>query len=53
MEYFGGARSKYEYFITHKDEVRDILDIGAKKASELASAKMAKIRDLAGVFGVF
>lgn len=51
LDYFGGARSKYEYFITHKSEVRDILDIGAKKASELASAKMAKIRDLAGVFG--
>lgn len=50
LDYFGGARNKYEYFITHKDEVRDILDIGAKKASELASAKMAKIRDLAGVF---
>ena len=50
LDYYGGARSKYEYFITHKDEVRDILDIGAKKASELASAKMAKIRDLAGVF---
>ena len=50
LDYVGGARSKYEYFITHKDEVRDILDIGAKKASELASAKMAKIRDLAGVF---
>ena len=53
LDYFGGARSKYEYFITHKGEVRDILDIGAKKASELASAKMAKIRDLAGVLGVF
>lgn len=50
LDYFGEARSKYEYFITHKSEVRDILDIGAKKASELASAKMAKIRDLAGVF---
>lgn len=49
LDYFGQARSKYEYFITHKDEVRDILDTGAKKASELASAKMAKIRDLAGV----
>nr|WP_321431729.1 tryptophan--tRNA ligase [uncultured Campylobacter sp.] len=50
LDYFGQARSKYEYFITHKSLVRDILDIGAKKASELASAKMAKIRDLAGVF---
>lgn len=49
LDYFGQARSKYEYFITHKDEVRDILNIGAKKASELASAKMEKIRALAGM----
>lgn len=49
LDYFSQARSKYEYFIAHRDEVRDILNAGAKKANEIASEKMEKIRALAGM----
>ncbi len=50
LEFFKEAREKYEYYITHEDEVREILDFGAKKAQKIASEKMGKIRALAGIF---
>lgn len=50
LEFFKEAREKYEYFITHEDEVREILEFGAKKAQKIASEKMEKIRALAGIF---
>jgi tryptophanyl-tRNA synthetase len=43
------AREKREYYLSHTDEVNDILAMGAKKASELASTKMFKVREAIGL----
>ncbi len=48
-EYFSEAREKREYYLEHKDEVRDILNDGAKKARVVASEKMEKIREIVGI----
>ncbi|NPA73876.1 MAG: tryptophan--tRNA ligase [Epsilonproteobacteria bacterium] len=48
-DYFAPAREKREYYLAHKDEVRDILLEGAKKAKKIASAKMEEIREAVGV----
>ena len=45
----GEAREKREYYLSHMDEVHDILDQGAKKASIIASSKMQKVRDAIGL----
>jgi len=43
------AREKREYYLNHLDEVQDILDMGAKKASTIADNKMQKVRDAVGL----
>ncbi len=43
------AREKREYYLSHMDEVHDILNEGAKKVSAIASAKMEKVRDTIGL----
>jgi len=48
-EELGEAREKREYYLSHMDEVHDILAMGAKKASSIASAKMQKVRDAIGL----
>lgn len=48
-EYFSDAREKREYYLSHKDEVRDILNDGAKKARKIASDKMQIIREKVGI----
>jgi len=48
-DYFQPYRKKREYYIANKDEVREILDLGAKKAREIANAMMEKIRTLSGI----
>ena len=48
-EELGEAREKREYYLSHMDEVNDILAEGAKKASIIASAKMEKVRDAVGL----
>ncbi|MBT0611762.1 tryptophan--tRNA ligase [Campylobacter hyointestinalis] len=48
--YFAEAREKFEYYINHKDEVYDILDTGAKKAKNVASQTMQKVRDAVGIY---
>ncbi len=48
-EYFRPYREKREYYITHQDEVREILDMGAKKAKEVASPLIEKIRLKTGI----
>ncbi len=48
-EHFAEAREKREYYLAHKDEVRDILNDGAKKARAIASKKMEMIREMVGV----
>jgi tryptophanyl-tRNA synthetase len=48
-DYFADAREKREYYISHKDEVRDILNEGAKKARKIARDKMQVIREKVGI----
>jgi tryptophanyl-tRNA synthetase len=49
-DYYKEAREKREYYQNHRDEVYEILDLGAKKAGEIASKKMQKIRDAVGIY---
>lgn len=48
-EELGEAREKREYYLSHIDEVNDILAQGAKKASAIASAKMEKVKAAVGL----
>ncbi len=48
--YFAEAREKFEYYLSHKNEVYDILDAGAKKANNVASQTMQKVRDAVGIY---
>ncbi|CAA6820077.1 MAG: Tryptophanyl-tRNA synthetase (EC [uncultured Sulfurovum sp.] len=43
------AREKREYYLTHIDEVHDILAMGAKKVSEISKQKMGKVKDAIGL----
>ena len=48
-EYFKDFREKREYFETHQDEVREILQAGAAKAKEVALPTIEKIRSVTGI----
>ncbi len=48
-DYFEPYRTKREYYLSHKDEVLDILDFGAKKAREIAKKKIEIIREKIGI----
>ena len=48
-EEFAEAREKRAYYLEHMDEVREILDAGAKKAQAIANVKMEKVRDAVGL----
>ena len=48
-EYFREFREKREYYEKNQDEVREILSLGSKKAKEVASPMMEKIRALRGI----
>jgi tryptophanyl-tRNA synthetase len=43
------AREKREYYLSHTDEVNDILAQGAKKARAIASAKMEQVKEAIGL----
>jgi len=43
------ARDKRAYYLEHMDEVRDILDNGAKKAQKIADQKMSIVREAVGL----
>jgi len=45
----GEAREKREYYLSHMDEVHDILAMGAKKATIIAEDKMSKVREAIGL----
>jgi tryptophanyl-tRNA synthetase len=47
--YFEPYREKREYYLNHKDEVRDILKAGAKRARERAMPIIEKVRTVTGV----
>jgi len=48
-EELGEAREKREYYLSHMDEVNDILALGAKKAKAIADVKMEKVRAAIGL----
>jgi len=48
-EELGEAREKREYYLSHMDEVNDILAQGAKKAKAIADVKMEKVRGAIGL----
>jgi len=48
-EYFKEFREKREYFQNNQDEVREILNSGAKKAKEIAQPLIEKIRVATGI----
>ena len=48
-EELGEAREKREYYLSHMDEVHDILAMGAKKAQAIAQSKMEKVREAIGL----
>jgi tryptophanyl-tRNA synthetase len=48
-EEFAEAREKRAYYLNHLDEVRDILDTGAKKAQAAAESKMQQVREAVGI----
>ena len=48
-EELGEAREKREYYLSHMDEVNDILALGAKKAKAIADEKMQKVRVAIGL----
>lgn len=45
----GEAREKREYYLSHMDEVNDILALGAKKAKAVANKKMLSVKDAIGL----
>ncbi len=47
--YFRDAREKREYYLNNIDEVKDILNDGAKKAKKIASTKLEIIREKVGI----
>jgi len=49
-DYFEEARTKRAYYQEHTDEVMDILNEGAKKASDIAKEKIQIVRDSVGVY---
>ena len=46
---FAEAREKRAYYLGHMEEVREILDAGAKKAQALADKKMERVRESVGL----
>ena len=48
-EYFKPYREKREYYLNHQDEVREILDMGAKKVRAVALPLIEKIRSKTGI----
>ena len=48
-EYFREYREKRDYYVNHQDEVRDILNAGAKKAKNVAAPMIEKIRMATGI----
>ncbi|HQR73477.1 MAG TPA: tryptophan--tRNA ligase [Sulfurovum sp.] len=48
-EELGEAREKRAYYLTHMDEVHDILKEGAQKARAIAQTKMLQVKDAIGL----
>lgn len=48
-EYFKPYQEKRSYYMSHLDEVREILDMGAAKAKAVAAPMMEKIQSVTGI----
>jgi tryptophanyl-tRNA synthetase len=48
-EYFGEFREKRSYYKAHQDEVREILNIGAQRAKQVALPMIEQIRSVTGI----
>jgi len=48
-EYYAPYRQKRQYYATHQDEVRDILQAGAQKARNAAADVIEKVRSAVGI----
>jgi tryptophanyl-tRNA synthetase len=48
-EYFEPYKQKRQYYLDNADEVKDILNDGAKKAREIAKIKIEKVKDIIGL----
>lgn len=48
LEKFGTAREKFEYYMTHLDEVDHALEIGAEKAKKVADEVLSRVRSKVG-----
>ena len=48
-DYFGVFRDKRDYYMQHQGEVREILNVGAKKASAVSAQMIEKIRSATGI----
>jgi len=48
-DHFEPYRQKREYYLNHIDEVKDILNSGAKKAREVALTNIERIREVTGL----
>lgn len=49
MDHFAPFREKREYLVTHKDEVIDMLKLGAMKAKHVAEETMERLRNAVGL----
>ena len=47
-ERFGGIREKYLYYMTHLEEVDQLLEVGAQKASKIANTTLKRVREKMG-----
>jgi tryptophanyl-tRNA synthetase len=48
-EYFSNFREKREYYMNNQDEVREILNNGAQKATQIVAPMIEKIRIATGI----
>lgn len=48
LEEFGEAREKFAYYMSHKDEIDEALALGAKKARNVASGVLDRVRTKLG-----
>ena len=49
-DYFKDAREKFEHYQNNPDEVSGILEVGAKKAQNIASTTIKKVREAVGIY---
>src|SRR5690606_37231426 len=48
LEKFKDAREKYDYYMSHREEVDKLLDTGAEKAKNVAQATLKRVRTKLG-----